>query len=360
MTEEDETFIKKALGTANTFKWLTPTNLKEEKRKFFKSETYDPQFTYKQIPEKKVAAAQKNLKKLKSQNGNGLKSYITKRRIKEAKLKLGLIASIGDAKAITLLSEKLYGLKFKKSYLKQAIIDASIDLDFTKKEILSAKQTAQIIKKYLNKYSQSKWKVMTTTKNDFYIQVRFKKNLIKISESINWDFTDIDSTLAHEIDGHVVRAINAASQQDTRFCETFPFYIKTEEGLASFLGDYCSPNGKISLKHHAIKYLAGYFALNNSFRETYKLFQDYGFSRELAFQRTLRLKKGLTDTSLPGCNAREAMYYEGMLEVKNFIDKGGDMYKLFSAKAGLEDIKYLPLPKHIIIPKRLENYPRTH
>ena len=56
---------------------------------------------------------------------------------------------------------------------------------------------------------------------------------------------------------------------------------------------------------------------------------------------------------MPGCNAREAMYYEGMLEVKDYLDSGGNIQKLFAGKIGLDDIDQIPIPENQIIPERL-------
>jgi len=162
--------------------------------------------------------------------------------------------------------------------------------------------------------------------------------------------------LAHEIDGHVLRYLNSQHQENQLFRSPLPFYIKTEEGIASFLGDYCSVNGAITLKHHALKYLAGILAETSSFREVYTFLMDSGFTPDLAFQRTFRLKRGLMDTSQPGCFTKEALYYEGMIEVKTFIDKGGDLRKLFAAKICLDDVGLMPLLKQVLIPKRLQTY----
>jgi hypothetical protein len=54
---------------------------------------------------------------------------------------------------------------------------------------------------------------------------------------------------------------------------------------------------------------------------------------------------------MPGLYAKEAMYYEGMQEVKAYIDSGGDLQKRFAAKASLEDLKHIPTPENIKIPE---------
>ena len=44
-------------------------------------------------------------------------------------------------------------------------------------------------------------------------------------------------------------------KENPLFQKPLPFYIKTEEGLASFLGDYISTTADISRKHHALNIL---------------------------------------------------------------------------------------------------------
>jgi len=358
MNSAVDEWLKEIRTFAKTYIWLSPLNIAEEKEKFFKSKTYSPKLIYPTIPVNILKRHKSLLRKIKYRKGSTYKDWVFNERLKETRLRNRFISSIGNAKAITLSSEKLYKLKFNKRYIESAKKDALIPLSFKTKSALSTKDIAKAMNKYLKRYDADDWKVTITNQRDYYVQIKASKKLILISKFVDWDFSTLDSTLAHEIDGHVVRAINASSQKDI-FSKRFPFYIKTEEGLASFLGDYCADGGKLSLKHHAIKYLGGYIALNTSFRETYNFFLDYRFPKNLAFQKTLRLKRGLTDTKLPGCNAREAMYYEGFLEVKKYIKNGGSIKRLFAGKAGLTDVPSMPIPKNIIIPDRIAKYMKS-
>jgi hypothetical protein len=337
-----------------TFKWMVPKNFASERKKFLKSDTYNPQFTYPQPPKNQVKKLKEKLSKVNSKKTRGDLSRLFQKRVKETKLKFKLITAIGDAAKITGTSEALYQCKFSKKYIEAAKKDANQKVEFRPREFLSGREAKKKIKRYLKKYDITDWDIKVEKDTDFYIQVRYKKSLITVNENINWDQGGIDTMLAHEIDGHVIRAINALNQKDEIFQNPLPFYIKTEEGLASYLGDYHSEDAAIARKHHAVKYLAGYFALNNSFRETYNFLLDFGFTPELAFQRTFRLKRGLTNTEESGCFAREAIYYEGMREVKTYIDNGGSLNKLYSAKAGLDDLKYIPSEGKVIVPKRFK------
>lgn len=84
--------------------------------------------------------------------------------------------------------------------------------------------------------------------------------------------------------------------------------------------------------------------------------REQGYSAQHSFQLTFRLKRGLADTSLPGLFARDAIYYQGMLDVKNYLDQGGDPLPLFAAKTSLQYIKQVNPHPNTIIPQRLKNY----
>lgn len=353
MPTAEEDLLHEIRVQLKTFHWLSPINLVKEKEIFFNKRNYNPQLKYPTPPAKKFKRYLKLLDKINIDKDKNLESYIKRKKVKETKLKLLLILVQGTP-YISEVSQKLYQLKLSKKYINQALIDSALEGNFTPQESLNADQTVRLIIKYLKKYNISDWAVRTCNRNDFNFQVRHKKKLISISEDINWDYISFDSTVAHEIDVHVIRALNARKQNNPILRENFPFYIKTEEGLASLLGDYYSNGSKLSRKHHAIKYLAGYFALNNSFRETYNLLVDYGFTKDLAFQRAIRIKRGFTDTSSPGLFARELMYYEGMLEVKKYLNDGGDIKKLFAGKVGLADLDFVSVPKNQVIPPRVE------
>jgi len=346
---------KKILGQTRsilkTFRYFTPLNLSKEREKFFQSMRYNPQFIYPKLPIPYLKKLERKINLIELNNNQEFISYLYLQKLKEAKLKLKLFLARGTP-LITKYSITLYRVSFKNRYLANAKKDASNNIAFSKQEKLTPKDTAHKIRNYLKKYNAQDWRINLSDNIDFNFQIRPKRKLISIGSSLNWHYINLETMLAHEIDGHVLRAINARKQKKNVFKDNFPFYIKTEEGLACFLGDYLSNGGDLSKKHHAIKYLASYFAQNNSFRNTFNFFLGYGFPKDLAFQRTLRIKKGFSDTSIPGINAREAIYYEGMQEIKEYIKNNGDIKRLFAGKVGLQDLAYIPLPRNQLVPKR--------
>jgi hypothetical protein len=334
---------------------LTPQNLSTEREKFFLQKKYNPQFIYPEISVDAIEKAASQLNEVEFSPTN-LEEKILQQKIEELKLEAELLLAL-NSENITEITKKLFRGSFSEEFQQLAKQDAEYTGTFDSLENLTGEQTVEKVQKYLlSEYDQKDWEVLASDQGDFYVRVKAPQKKILINSHINWDFTDLDGVLAHEVDGHVIRYLNSQKQELPFLKRTLPFYIKTEEGLASFLGDYCSKNGKLTLKHHALKYLAGIHAATTSFYEVFEFLMANGFTESLAFQRTFRLKRGLSDTSQPGCFAKEAIYYEGMIEVKKYLDEGGSAEKLFSGKFGLADLAEVPSSENVLLPKRLKAY----
>jgi hypothetical protein len=336
--------------------WLTPINLMEAREKFLKDPSHNPQIEYPEIPIKLLEEKLHTLLKSKEATAHtNLESWILYRKKQEQELTILQLLNRGN-EDFGMNSCQLYQCTFDQTYIDQAKIDASSPLPFESKETKTSADIVTGITDYLHSYGITDWTVELSEQTDFYFRVKAAQKKLLIGKIFNWDFTDFDAMLAHEIDGHVIRGVNAEQQANPLLKKPLPFYIKTEEGLASFLGDYCSTAAEINLKHHALKYLAGDIARTGSFKDVYEYLLSGGFTPELAFQRTFRLKRGFSDTEIPGCFGKEALYYEGMLQVKQFLDQGGEVEKLYAAKVGLDDLKYIELPDRILYPERLHRY----
>lgn len=353
--QQDKKKLKKIRIFLKTHQYLAPINFRQESRKFFKDKKYNPQFHYPNVAISALKQFESDIEDFQNPKIYDWEAWIYKRKIEETKLKLRLLLAIGTS-SVTHISTLLYQLKFDEKTLESAKKDTLIPASFKKSKPMSSKEIARSINRYLEKHKIKDWKIILSSRYDFSFQILPKSKLIKIGRYINWDKGDLEYILAHEIDGHVVRAENASKQKNKLYRNIFPFYIKTEEGLACYLGDYFSRSGETTIRNHAISYLAAYFAKTHIFSETYKFLVDYGFSPEHAFQKTFRLKRGFKNTEMPGVFAREAVYYEGMQEVKNYLDNGGDIRKLFAGKVGLAEADIIPVPRNQIIPERIASF----
>lgn len=353
--QQDKKKLKKIRIFLKTHRYLAPINFWEERRKFFEDRKYNPQLRYAYPSLAALKQYEEEVENFQYSNSCDLEALLFKRKIEETKLKLRLLLAIGTT-SVTQISTLLYQLKFDRKTLDSAKKDASVKVNFKPTRILTRYEILKAIKNNLAKYGITDWKIILSSRYDFSFQILPKSKLIKMGRNLNCDTGDLEYSLAHEIDGHVIRAQNAAKQENIMYRNIFPFYIKTEEGLACYLGDYFSQNGEVVRRNHAIRYLAAYFAKIHTFSETYEYLTDQGMTSDLAFQKTFRLKRGLKNTEMPGVFAREAIYYEGMIEVKNYLDGGGDIRNLYAGKVGLAEADIVPLPKNQIIPHRLQKY----
>ena len=86
------------------------------------------------------------------------------------------------------------------------------------------------------------------------------------------------------------------------------------------------------------------FARKHGFAETYDYCLKLGMSADRAMQTTLKVKRGLKDSSKPGVFTKDGLYFAGYLQVQNFLVNGGNLKDLYYGKYNLED---LPLIKKI-------------
>src|SRR3989344_9474954 len=107
MNSAVDEWLKEIRTFAKTYIWLSPLNIAEEKEKFFKSKTYSPKLIYPTIPVNILKRHKSLLRKIKYRKGSTYKDWVFNERLKETRLRNRFISSIGNAKAITLSSEKL-------------------------------------------------------------------------------------------------------------------------------------------------------------------------------------------------------------------------------------------------------------
>ncbi len=340
-------------------KWHTPLNFKKEEEAFLNGKKKNPEFIYFTLPVKELQhltlKVRNEIEAGSQKDDDSVAQIIRGRRRKELLLNAELHLA-EDNDSFSKISTELFQLEFTPKYLKTAEKDIDLPVSFLSQENTTAEQAKAIFLDTLEKYGLEGWRIEVVDQHDFRMRVKANEKLMLINRNTNWEFSDIDGTIAHEVEGHILRAANAHRQSDPLFQKPLPFYIKTEEGLASFLADYCSTSNELNRKYHSLKFYAGYKSLTTDFAEIFELFTAYGFTQSNAFQRTFRLKRGLKNTAKPGLFAKEAVYYQGMLEVKKYLDDGGDVKKLYAGKVGLEDLEYAPIPQHQIIPERLVTY----
>ncbi len=142
--------------------------------------------------------------------------------------------------------------------------------------------------------------------------------------------------LVHEIGTHVVQYEIGRKQPFPAFWLGFPTRSFTSEGLALYNEDMVSPDYAPRTKTRAGNVVAMVMAEEHPFSEIYKELLDADFTPEEAFKCTLMAKRGFFDTSKKGANFNRNLYARGLNIVREYLEKGGEEWVLYTGRISLE------------------------
>lgn len=295
----------------NLIQYLTPTNLADEKSKFFNSKNYHPQFKYRWDESDSIDWTKQHLEfqpliqALKKQNTS----------------------------QIFQITSQLFDTRLTPSLLCLA------------KKILTTppcKITTPPFKKIIENFKSAlkfldlqEYSLKITNQHGFNFRPSGQEKKITVSRYLNLDFFSIDGEIKHELT-HIIRYENGKYNQIAPSLK----YLPTEEGLAAYYQAYTGKNGQSSLFQEAAEFAMTEISLKKSLRETILFLQNIGFSPELAWQRAIRHKFGFIDSSQPGDIMKPSMYFYHQQLVKNLTAE--ERYRLFCGKISLKELKDYP------------------
>ncbi len=277
---------------------LVPTNLQEEKIKFFASGyTYNPQFHYDQP-------------------------------IDESQL-----TQYGRPKWWLLWQAKWIVWRYKNNLQKHPI--------HLEKDVVSKKEIELLIENRLSLYNINReYSLLFSDKFVGRIAVNLKHKQIKIRTPIQINKHEIEAVLAHEIDTHLLRQKNSEKQVWHGSKKKFGFknHTKTEEGLA-VINEMIAAKQTLPYKQ-ALNYLSIDLALKSDFVSVFNFFLSAWNDPERAWTWTVKKKRGLTDTSRKGGFTKDVVYFEGLISVLKYAKKNNyDLQALYYGKIDVDDVK---------------------
>lgn len=302
---------------------LIPTNLESEKEKFFASNfKYNPQFIYKNhTPQSKL-----------SKHGKPRLWYL-------------------------FLAKRILKKHLKEKDLVEQIQNSKIFLDQDEIE--------DLIEKRLNFYSlKNDYEVVFSKNFVSRIAVNNNEKVIKIRLPIVIDRDEIEAILSHEIDTHIIRQLNYERQTwfKKKKNNAFGSYLRTEEGLAG-LNELIANKNRLAYKS-AINYLAVNLALKKDFATVFNFFYKNLQDSERAWTWTLKKKRGIKDTGKKGAFTKDLVYFEGLIEVLNYLKKNDcNPSKLYYGKINLKDIskaEKLGINEQLVLPKVFTDDPNAY
>ncbi len=274
---------------------LIPTNLNEEKEKFFQDNSYNPQFIYEdEIDKTKLY-----------QYGQPQTKY------------LDLAQNILKKAYLNRNEQDLFMMEGHK-----------IDQPYIEKTIHTFLQMHQLKKKYKISWSSS-----------FISRTSITNNTIKLRLPLTFRKEGLLGMLYHEIGTHALRNINYQKQPWYKKKKKYGFssYLKTEEGLAVLHA--LIPHSFKSAYITAIRYLTVYYSQQYSFTQTWQKLKPYIQDEERRWVVIIRQKRGLTDTSKPGGFTKDLVYFEGLVDVYHYLKNNNfDITNLYFGKLAIKDI----------------------
>jgi uncharacterized protein (TIGR02421 family) len=311
--------------------FLNPTNLHEEERAFLASKTYEPKFTYR--PFLRGNAFTARLEAIQIAERSALGNLF--RDVKEHLLReVELLNHLGKEKFTDI---QLYGTPSRSLVSKAHEILDHIPRKPPAAKPYAASYLKAVFEKELARYGFTGWRVAikpTVSR----VAVSPSKRSVIISEKAKFSENDIKNLLVHEIGVHVLRAMNGSRQHYELFStDAIPGYLSTEEGLAALHEQKAGTLTNNRQRRFAGRVLAAHLALNGGFREVFNELCKY-FTPKTAFELTVRVKRGLKDTSAAGGFIKDHVYLQGKLALEDFQAHGGILTPLYAGKIGLEHI----------------------
>ncbi|HOF78927.1 MAG TPA: DUF1704 domain-containing protein [Candidatus Dojkabacteria bacterium] len=344
---------------------FTPTNLNSEKKKFFDSDTYEPQFQYRIVKNKneeifKDLASVKEISDVDPRISNFYIDLIDSKR--EAS---DLMHAVGNNEAVTDISVARYGKPSAKLFRNSARVlrgrygryNLAKENKERDSEMLGYDSIVSVFDVVFKELGLEGWSVnksLNIAKNG--VKVGVKRKEVLVDGNISKSKFQLRKTLVHEVGTHALRSYYGLKSGFEAISKpNLASYLDVEEGLASWNENNMGLLPEKSLRNKAGLTWAIYVGEELSFRQLYNVLLG-NFSKLGAFDIAYRVKRGLSDTSYPGIYAKDVVYFRGFRKVMKKLEEDPTLYqKLYSGKISFKQCEWVEdglIPKASKIPSK--------
>jgi len=344
---------------------FTPTNLNSEKKKFFDSDTYEPQFQYRIVKNKneeifKDLASVKEISDVDPRISNFYIDLIDSKR--EAS---DLMHAVGNNEAVTDISIARYGKPSAKLFRNSARVlrgrygryNLAKENKERDPEMLGYDSIVSVFDVVFRELGLEDWSVnksLNIAKNG--VKVGVKRKEVLVDGNISKSKFQLRKTLIHEVGTHALRSYYGLKSGFEAISKpNLASYLDVEEGLASWNENNMGLLPEKSLRNKAGLTWAIYVGEELSFRQLYNVLLG-NFSKLGAFDIAYRVKRGLSDTSYPGIYAKDVVYFRGFRKVMKKLEEDPTLYqKLYSGKISFKQCEWVEdglIPKASKIPSK--------
>lgn len=277
-------------------KQLVPLNMLEEKEKFFSDFTYNPQFIY--------------------------EGPVDPQEL----LDFGTSQHEYRALATAILEKSYHNRNYQDL---EMLKGQTVDQQYVTEKTLNFLRIHNLDRQFQILWSAS-----------FVARTSITSKELKLKLPVSFRKEEVSSMLYHEVGTHALRRKNYEKQPWYLKKSKFGFseYLPTEEGLAALHG--LLPLSFRMAHTTALNYLAADWAQQHSFVELFEKLGQYLPSEEARWKRAVRMKRGLTDTSLPGGFTKDLVYLQGLVEVWQWLQKNNfNPTDLYYGKLSYKDVE---------------------
>ncbi|MBB5872746.1 uncharacterized protein (TIGR02421 family) [Allocatelliglobosispora scoriae] len=194
----------------------------------------------------------------------------------------------------------------------------------------TADRAAGIMTEVLAKAELGDWAVEVDDHMAARMSVTGVKRLLRVKQGAMFTPAEVRRLIVHEIGTHVARTVNGNSQPLTLLAHGITGYMGTEEGLAVWHEQQEGVSDVNVMRTYAMRVVACHKAMTGGFGEVFAAVLPHT-TPEDAFGITLRIKRGLIDTSQPGGYIKDHVYFMGALAVAGHLDQASSDHELLLA-----------------------------
>lgn len=317
--------------------FINPQNLAEQKGLFLNSKEHEPRFLYRE-PKVDFDLLERELRRLPDQVSHSLwplwqdkKNYLFN--------KIKLLRSVGTP-AFTEHSAKLFTPPTEAEYQSALKFVAEHQNDTPDhSRAVKCDEAIAMVKNYLKANSLTHWNVKKIKETVADMQV-LKSGSVLIKANTTFTENRINALLVHEIGTHVFRNENGRQQPYKIFAQGTANYLTTEEGIAVYNQRELGLNLGEKNLYPALSIITIYRSQNDEFRKVFEsLIQDFDLDTETAWNRCVKVKRGLNNNQSRGAFTKDVVYFRGHLQVRNYLRKGGSIEDLYIGKIAIEDLE---------------------
>lgn len=334
---------------------LTPLNYRAERRAFFMSDHYEPQFRYRDTTTQSVTTILAGLwrRLIGLHLPLDMEQYI-ETLIYHASLLHRAKLHIGTA-LFSRFAEEMYALNAVNA---QKYIDCLPAVTFADTEgarIYNAYEIQEYADRYIASQSHLD-SISACIDHRTNFSIRAGLDNLYIGSRVRRNEQNVIRLMVHEIESHLVQKRNTIAGGPLCLLRTQPARELYAEGMAVYneVTTGTITKSAYTMYFHRLKAVG---MMDKSFREIYTYLARH-MSKNKAFITAFRVKRGLSDTSKPGGYPKDALYLLGYKKVSDYLLSGGKLDLLYRTQVPqlgeLLDRYHLLSTTHCNMPQFLE------